>query len=108
MAEEGKRAYADFRSLRDDIKKLLPAGRIRYNLRQIKRKGHVEMSQGIINATLLHGAYRHDKDHQASQDRFNALADYRGSRYKVVFEVWEGDEGALIVVITAYEVDNNE
>lgn len=107
MGPDDRVAYKDTSSLREDVRRLLRSGRIRYNLRAIKAKGHVEVDKRIIDAVLLHGAYRIDKDHQDTFDRFNALAHYGPKTYKTVFEIEDYPDDYVITVVTAYEVEDN-
>lgn len=105
MDRDDRLPFRDLRDLRRTVEKLYRAGRILYNLRAIKSKGHVEVRKGIIDAVLLHGTYRFDKDNRDRRDRFNALGQYGHRDFKVVFEVHARDDGEVVMVVTAYEVD---
>lgn len=105
MAPYDRLSFGDLREVRSAVEKLYRAGRLLYNLRYIKSKGHVEITKGIIDAVLLHGAYRFDKDFRETQDRFNALGRYGQTDFKVVFEIHKRKDGEVVMVITAYEVD---
>lgn len=97
--------YDDLRNLRRDVHEAVAAGRVLYNLRYVKSKGHIEVTAPLIDALLVGGAYRFDPGYRRTRNRFHAYGRYLDRECKVVFSMIPLQEERTVFVITAYEVD---
>ena len=96
------RVYTDLRALRRDVEELIDAMRFRVTFHA--RTDHPELAEEDKVAVVRFGGRdRIDRDRQASSGVYLCWAKHPvHGLCRGVYRIWEGPNGALVVIITAF------
>lgn len=87
----------------EDVRQLASDGRIAPHPSYHAHQQNVRFEEIVAG---LHRCLRVDEDHREGHDGYVAWCPYKGTRtIRVDFEVQDRSDGALVLVVTAFEVN---